>query len=103
LNSSVLDDDNTITWQLRAGQQLRMLAGNDESVVYNDRSGETHLLSAIAVSMLNQLKKTPATFSSISTCLASEWEFESDEELRQTIHGMLAELDGLSLIEACRP
>jgi len=102
LNSSVLDDDNTVTWQLRAGQQLRMLAGNDESVIYNDYSGETHLLSALAVSMLNQLEKTPATFSSISTFLASEWEFESDEELRQTMHAMLAELDGLSLIEACR-
>lgn len=101
MNSTVLDD-NTITWQLHAGQYLRMLAGNDESVIYNDRSGETHLLSAIAVSMLNQLRKTPATFSSISTFLASEWEFESDEELRQTVHLLLAELDGLSLIEACR-
>jgi len=79
-----------------------MLAGNDESVIYNDYSGETHLLSALAVSMLNQLEKTPATFSSISTFLASEWEFESDEELRQTMHAMLTELDGLSLIEACR-
>jgi PqqD family protein of HPr-rel-A system len=102
LNSAVLDNDNALTWQLRAGQQLRMVAGNDESVIYNDYSGETHLLSAIAVSMLRHLKKTQANFPSISTFLASEWEFESDEELRQTAHALLAELDGLSLIETCR-
>jgi PqqD family protein of HPr-rel-A system len=102
LNFTVSDDVDILAWQLRAGQQLRMVAGNGEAVLYNDRSGETHLLSAIAVSMLQQLKNDPANFSSISTFLASVWEFESDEELRQTVHALLAELEGLSLIEACR-
>jgi PqqD family protein of HPr-rel-A system len=103
LNFAALDNDNSLAWQLRAGQQLRMLAGNDESVIYNDYSGETHLLSAIAVSILQHLKAIPANLPSISTFLASEWEFESDEELRRTAHALLAELDGLSLIETCRP
>lgn len=102
LISTVLDD-NPLAWQLRAGQQLRMVAGNDEAVIYNDSSGETHLISAIALSMLQHLKKAPANFAAISACLASEWEFESDEELGQVVHGLLAELDALSLIEACRP
>ena len=102
MNFTVSNDLDTLAWQLRAGQQLRMLAGNDESVIYNDSSGETHLLSAIAVSMLQQLERGPANFSFISTAVASAWEFDSDEELRQTVHGLLAELDGLSLIEACR-
>lgn len=100
LNSTVLED-NTVTWQLRAGQQLRMLAGNDEAVIYNDISGETHLISAIASSLLQHLKKAPANFSSISTYLAIEWEFDSDDELGPVVHGLLAELDALSLIEAC--
>jgi len=101
LNSTV-SDDTTLIWQLRAGQQLRMVAGNDEAVIYNDFSGETHLISAIASSLLQHLKKTPANFPSISAYLASEWEFESDEELGPVVQGLLAELDALSLIEACR-
>lgn len=79
-----------------------MVEGDGESVIYNDCSGETHLLSAIAVNLLQQLKEEPATLSSISTFLANAWEFESDEELRQTVHSLLTDLDESNLIEACR-
>lgn len=80
-----------------------MVDGEDESVVYNDCSGETHLLSAIAVNLLQRLQKAPADFSSLSAFIAETWEFESDNELRATVQDLLAELDALWLIEVCRP
>lgn len=80
-----------------------MVGGEDESVVYNDSSGETHLLSAIAVNLLQKLQEAPADFSSLSTFIGEAWEFESDDELSNTVQGLLAELDALWLIEVCRP
>lgn len=79
-----------------------MVGGDEESVIYNDCSGETHLLSAIAVSLLQHLAQGPADVSSIAAFLAGAWEFDSDDELRQITHNLLAELDALSLIEISR-
>jgi len=102
LNSPVPTELDLLHWQLRRAQHLRRIDGEDESVVYNDCSGETHLLSAIAVSLLLRLEGGPANFSAISTFLAAAWEFESDEEMQQIAHSLLAQLDTLSLIEACQ-
>lgn len=90
-------------WQLRAGQRLRMLAGDDESVLYNDHSGETHLLSAIAISVLQQLRDGSQDIVSLSSRLAQDWEFESDAELSRTTSQLTSDLDGLGLIEPCLP
>lgn len=90
-------------WQLRAGQHLRTLAGDDESVLYNDHSGETHLLSAIAVGVLLQLRVGPQDVAAVSSRLAQDWEFESDAELSHMTSHLLSDLDGLGLIEPCIP
>jgi PqqD family protein of HPr-rel-A system len=100
LNFLITSDADLRTWRLRAGQRLRILNDADESVVYNDYSGETHLLSAIAVSLLQKLQQDgPANRREISARLASEWEFESNDEAQQVTHNLLDELDVLGLIE----
>jgi PqqD family protein of HPr-rel-A system len=102
LNFSVSSEFDLSAWQLRHAQKLRVVDGEDESVVYNDCSGETHLLSAIAMRLLQHLQRGQANFSSISVFLAETWEFESEEDLRQITLDLLTELDALSLIEACQ-
>lgn len=103
MNFPVSTDFDSPAWRLRAGQRLHIVDGEDESVVYNDCSGETHLLSAIAVSLLRRLEQEPADFSSLSAFIAEAWEFESDEALRKTVQDVLDELDALWLIEVSRP
>lgn len=92
-----------MNWRLRTGQSLRTLAGDDESVVYNDRSGETHLLSAAAVGLLEHLREGPADFSSICLALEKAWEFESAAELQRVVVVLTDELDALGLIELSLP
>lgn len=46
-------------WQLVPGQSLRHRGWNDEFVVYNDLSGDTHLLGADAMGLLRLLKAGP--------------------------------------------
>lgn len=96
------DNDVPHAWQLRAGQKLRMVNEIDDSVIFNDCSGETHLVSAIAVSLLEQLRTRPADFLTISTALEKTWEFDSRKELQHTVHELLGELEELGLIQAWR-
>jgi PqqD family protein of HPr-rel-A system len=92
-----------MNWRLRTGQSLRTLAGDDESVIFNDLSGETHLLSAVAVSLLERLRKGPADFPGICAALETAWEFESSAELQRVVLALTDELDTLGLIEPSVP
>lgn len=78
-----------------------MIAGDNESVVYNDCSGATHVLSAIAVALLQHLQQYGALHvPAIAAHLATAWEFDADDDARQVTRGLLAELDALGMIEA---
>jgi PqqD family protein of HPr-rel-A system len=86
-------------WTLRAGQHLRMLADDEESVVYNDLSGDTHLLSGIAASLLERLRQGPADADSLADFLAGEWDLDPDIAPAALVQQLLSELAVLSLIE----
>ena len=88
-----------MNWKLRAGQRLRMLSDDEETVVYNDLSGDTHLLSGIAVSLLERLRQGPADSDMLAGFLASEWELDPDIAPAELAGQLLSELAALSLIE----
>jgi PqqD family protein of HPr-rel-A system len=47
-------------WRLVPGQLLRAHQWDDEFVVYNDLSGDTHLIDAAAMAILLALQAAPA-------------------------------------------
>jgi PqqD family protein of HPr-rel-A system len=80
-------------WKLIEGQSLTWRGWDDEYVVYNDLSGDTHLLGADAMDILLHLKTSPAD----ETRLAQAMQVSDDE--REVFLLTLAELGALSLIE----
>ena len=88
-----------MNWKLRAGQRLRMLSDDEETVVYNDLSGDTHLLSGIAASLLERLREGPADCDHLARFLASEWALDADVVPAELAAQLLSELAALSLIE----
>jgi PqqD family protein of HPr-rel-A system len=88
-----------MNWKLRAGQRLRMLPDDEETVVYNDLSGDTHLLSGIAASLLERLRPGPADGDSLARFLAGEWELDPGVAPADLTEQLLSELAALSLIE----
>ena len=80
-------------WRLIPGQSLTQRGWDDEYVVYNDLSGDTHLLGADAMQLLLHLRAGPADEDAIARALA----VEPDE--REGLAVMLVELGALSLIE----
>jgi PqqD family protein of HPr-rel-A system len=92
-----------MNWKLSASHSLSMFEGEDEAVVYNERSGETHLVGAIAASLLQHLRLAPDDVSGMCRSLACHWEFDSDTELQNLVITLADELHALSLIEPCPP
>lgn len=88
-----------MNWALRAGQRLRMLSDGEEAVVYNDLSGDTHLISGIAASVLEKLRQEAADSERIAAFLDSEWELDADIAPAALAKELLSELAALSLIE----
>jgi PqqD family protein of HPr-rel-A system len=80
-------------WKLTKGQALAYRSWDDEYVVYNDVSGDTHLLGADAMQLLLHLQKGPFDEFTLGRAL----QIKADEQEALTV--TLVELSALSLIE----
>jgi PqqD family protein of HPr-rel-A system len=68
------------TWSLRPGQTLQHRHWDGEYVLYNDLSGDTHLLGDAAIVLLQALRSRPATCSALATILGNEFEADDGAE-----------------------
>lgn len=84
-------------WRIAAGQQLRRRGWEDEIVVYNDLSGDTHLLSAPAWLLLAALQSACAN----AAALAERLELDPDD--LPDLERMLSSLHQLGLVEQASP
>ncbi len=73
---------------------------NDEYVVYNQRSGNTHLLGFAAGQVLLKLQQSSLDVDSLSSTLATDWQLELDDEFKLQISLLVEDLAALSLIES---
>ena len=80
-------------WKLIEGQSLSHRGWDDEYVVYNDISGDTHLLGPDAMQLLLRLQAAPAD----EDVLAHALDVEAGE--RDALILALEQLAGLNLIE----
>lgn len=84
-------------WQLVPGQSLRHRGWDDEFVVYNDLSGDTHLLGADAMDLLRLLKAGPRQEQGLHDVLFPPTAEAASEALRD----LLLQLGAIFLIEEC--
>ena len=79
------------------GQALRYRAWNDEYVLYNNLSGDTHLIEASAMQVLLALQCAASDEATLTNTLHDSLQLDADEVLE--IPGLLADLHALNLIE----
>jgi PqqD family protein of HPr-rel-A system len=86
-------------WRLAPGQRLQYRCWDGECVLYNDLSGDTHLLDEFALALLEQLQRAPQA----STQLAAAFGLDSDvqHDDAAVLHDVLADLVALHLVETC--
>ena len=71
----------------------------EESIVFDPRSGQTHVLTAVAAEALLHLHATPRTEAELTQHLANEFNLETDDTLRQHVEDMLNHFYELGLVE----
>jgi PqqD family protein of HPr-rel-A system len=85
-------------WRVVPGQLLAFREWDGEAVLYNDLSGNTHLLDGAAIDVLQALRSEPCDAVALAAQLAGSFGAGADE-LLPDIEDMLAELARLDLIE----
>lgn len=86
-------------WHLIPGQALRHRGWNDEFVVYNDLSGDTHLLGADAMQLLLLLKAGPKHEQALQSAIfPPDADADPDAE-RDAVRSLLHTLGAIALIE----
>lgn len=86
-------------WQLIHDHALHFRSWNDEFVVYNSLSGDTHLLGKAAVNALLKLQQTPSDTITLAASLVHLMQAEMNDEFVFQIDQLLTDLDRLALIE----
>ena len=87
-------------WRLVPGQSLRFRQFDDEFVVYNDLSGDTHLLGDSAAHLLSVLQQGPAASAALLDSLAAAHGAPRDPAFDEEAGAVLTQLSSLFLIEA---
>lgn len=87
---------NGAVWRLVAGQQLRHRSWDGEQfVLYNDLSGDTHLLDAAAIEVLSALHGGAAG----AAALAATLHLDADAGSAAMLAQLLADLRQLFLVD----
>ena len=81
-------------WRLAPGQRLQYGCWDGECVLYNDLSGDTHLLDEFALALLEQLRAGPQAAAQLAA--AFELEAQDADAVLQTV---LDDLTALFLID----
>jgi len=86
-------------WRVISEHALHFCSWDDEFIVYNSLSGDTHLLGSTAANVLLKLQQIPSDAITLAESLAPMLQAKMDDELVFQIDHLLAELNTLALIE----
>lgn len=85
------------SWCLAPGQRLLHRCWDGECVLYNDLTGDTHLVDEFALEVLVLLRTAPMPASLLAASLN---DVLADAPLDEAIDAILADLAALHLVEA---
>jgi PqqD family protein of HPr-rel-A system len=86
-------------WRVISNDALHFRSWDDEVVVYNSLSGDTHLLGSTAAQILLNLQEAPSDAASLAESLAPFFQIAPGADLPLQIGELLADLNALALIE----
>src|SRR5947208_1548471 len=91
-------EDGATVWQVPRENMLTWRVWDDEFLIYNTASGQTHHLNFLAGEALRSLEAEPASASELVRRLAEQFEIAEDSPPLQMIDSLIREFDELGLI-----
>jgi PqqD family protein of HPr-rel-A system len=76
--------------------------GNEESLLFDRRSGQTHLLTATAVEALLYLQKQPHTLPQLADYIADMFELSRNNDLLEQLEELLNHFVDIGLAETSK-
>jgi PqqD family protein of HPr-rel-A system len=86
-------------WRIAGPQQISWRSWDGEIVLYNDRSGNTHHLEAVAAEAFEALLSAPADRTELARRVATSLEIPVNSELLDVIGSIVQRLRKFDLIE----
>ena len=87
-------------WRLSACARLHWLVFEENHILFNAASGQTHILNELGAAIVHLLENAALTPAEVSRQLVAQYaELSLTPELHAAIDGLLVELDTLGLIE----
>jgi PqqD family protein of HPr-rel-A system len=86
-------------WRTIRDDALIFRAWDDEVVIYNALSGDTHVIDATAAQILQALQQSPSDVQTLAQLLAVQLQCEPGDELNRDIESVLSDMAALSLVE----
>jgi PqqD family protein of HPr-rel-A system len=93
---SAANDVESTVWRLTPGQALRRRGWDGEHLLYNDLSGDTHLLAEPAILLLLALQQQARPQAALAPLAGFP---DSAPDAADAIDALLADLEALSLVE----
>lgn len=90
-------------WKVGRGRELVWRSWDDESVVFDSLSGDTHVLDAVTAQALAYLEKHTAGVAQLASHVAAELGCQADETLNRHLEAALAQFVEMGLIEPTKP
>lgn len=88
-------------WRVVPGQSLAFREWDDEVVLFNDLSGNTHLLEGAALDVLHALQDQPGDAAALAQRLAPHFDLDDGDDLSVVVKELIDVLSRLDLVEAC--
>ena len=89
-------------WKIRENVTLYWHTWDDETVVYNSGSGDTHQFDPTTIATLQYLEKTSASPLELVEYISSAFEVEQDDGLFKYVEIFLLDMMSLGLIEQAK-
>ena len=86
-------------WRAPSGSLLRWRSWDDEFIVYDSGSGQTHLLDPIAAETLKILEGVSASAHELFQLVAESLQIKPNGELTSYLEKLLPKLERLRLVE----
>lgn len=87
-------------WGVPADHPPLWRVWGEESLVFNPRSGDTHLLDFAAAAGLRCLEEQPRDFDELLRALAARLDVEVDDQLAEYARQLVVHLQTVGLVEA---
>ena len=91
-------EEGATVWRVPLTNMLAWRAWDDEFLVYNTASGQTHHLNFLAGEALRSLEAQPGSASELVRRLADQFEIMQDSPQLQMIDRLIRQFDELGLI-----